>query len=169
MTFIYVVGIILLIQLCNLQIIHGEEYREESNTRLTRESTLEAARGNILDRTGNTIAGNSMGFALELYKSKISNQDLNTTILNMINVLEKNGDSYVNSFPISINPYEYQFSSEEKLAAFKKEYKIPENARAEEAFQILKEKYEIQYEDPQEARKIMAVRYEISQKGYSST
>ena len=38
----YLVGIVLLVQLFNLQIVHGAEYREESNTRLTRESTLEA-------------------------------------------------------------------------------------------------------------------------------
>lgn len=46
---IYIVGILLLLQLFNLQIIHGKEYREQSNTRLTRESTLKAARGSILD------------------------------------------------------------------------------------------------------------------------
>lgn len=48
---IYIIGIVLLIQLFNLQIIHGAEYREQSNTRLTRESVLKAARGNILDQS----------------------------------------------------------------------------------------------------------------------
>ncbi len=38
--FTYIIGIILLIQLFNLQIIHGAEYRQTSNTRLTRESVL---------------------------------------------------------------------------------------------------------------------------------
>lgn len=33
-TIIYIVGIILLIQLFNLQIIHGAEYRETSNSRV---------------------------------------------------------------------------------------------------------------------------------------
>ena len=50
---VYILGMILLVQLFNLQIVHGEEYREQSNTRLTRESTLEAARGNVLDQSGN--------------------------------------------------------------------------------------------------------------------
>ena len=48
----YIIGIILIAQLFNLQIVHGAEYREQSNTRLTRESTLEAARGSILDSSG---------------------------------------------------------------------------------------------------------------------
>ena len=39
--FTYFIGIILIIQLFNLQIVHGTEYREQSNTRLTRESVLQ--------------------------------------------------------------------------------------------------------------------------------
>ena len=34
---VYIIGIILLLQLFNLQIINGKSYREQSNTRLTRE------------------------------------------------------------------------------------------------------------------------------------
>ena len=70
---VYILGIILLVQLFNLQIIKGQEYREQSNTRLTRESVLKAARGNILDRTGNPIVSNTMGFRLDLYKTKVDN------------------------------------------------------------------------------------------------
>ena len=86
--FTYVIGIVLIIQLFNLQIIHGAEYREQSNTRLTRESTLEAARGEILDRSGNVLVTSSQKFNLELYKSKIDNDTLNDSILKIINVLE---------------------------------------------------------------------------------
>ena len=44
---VYVVGVILISRLFNLQIVHGEEYRETSNTRLSRERTVEATRGDI--------------------------------------------------------------------------------------------------------------------------
>lgn len=57
-TVIYIIGIVLLIQLFNLQIVHGQEYREQSNTRLTRESVLKAARGSIKDRTGVDLVTN---------------------------------------------------------------------------------------------------------------
>ncbi len=53
---VYIVGAILIIQLFFLQIIKGKEYREISNARLTRESTIEAARGFILDRNGKILA-----------------------------------------------------------------------------------------------------------------
>ncbi len=165
-TFIYILGIILLLQLFNLQIVHGDEYREKSNTRLTRESTDVAARGSILDRNGNEIAGNSMGFSLELYKSKNDNATLNTTILNIIRVLEKNGDSYTDNFPININEdgtLYFNFDNENKIKSWKKKNKLEDKETAEECFYALKEKYEIQYEDKSEIRKILSTRYQIVQ------
>ena len=166
---VYIVGIILLVQLFNLQIVKGQEYREQSNTRLTRESVLKAARGNILDRTGNPIVSNSMGFRLDLYKTKVDNQTLNDTIFIIINILEKNGDKYADNLPITVQPFAFTSQDNEYIKNWKKKNKIDENASAEDCFYILKKKYEIQSDDVNEARKIMAIRYEISQNGYSST
>lgn len=166
---VYIVGIILLVQLFNLQIVKGQEYREQSNTRLTRESVLKAARGNILDRTGNPIVSNSMGFRLDLYKTKVDNQTLNDTIFKIINILEKNGDKYADNLPITVQPFAFTSQDNEYIKNWKKKNKIDENASAEDCFYILKKKYEIQSDDVNEARKIMAIRYEISQNGYSST
>ena len=69
-TIVYFIGAILIIQLFKLQIVNGAEYRETSNTRLTRESTIEAARGNIEDRNGNLLASTKTGYSIELYKTK---------------------------------------------------------------------------------------------------
>ena len=164
----YVIGIVLLAQLFNLQIVHGAEYREQSNTRLTRETTLEAARGSILDRTGNVLASSDMKFALELYKTKIDDETLNNSILSIIQVLEKYGISYDDDFPVTINPFQYTIEGE-TLANWKKTYDLDENASAEEAFYDFKERYEISNEDLTEARKIMSIRYQITTEGYSST
>lgn len=165
---IYIIGIILLVQLFNLQIVKGEEYRKQSNTRLTRETTIKAARGNICDRTGNKLVSTKMEFNLELYKTKIDNKTLNETILDMINILDKNEDTYIDNLPIKVEPFEF-VGSDEKIQSWKKTNKIQENLSAEECFYKLKQKYEIIQENVQDARKIMGVRYEISSKGYSST
>lgn len=162
------IGIVLLIQLFNLQIVHGEEYRQQSNTRLSRESTLEAARGNILDQSGNKLATTTLGYCLELYKTKIDTEELNNTLFKIVQVLEKNGDSYIDLLPIKINPFSFTMS-EEKAKEWKKNNNIEEEKTAEESFYILKEKYKITAEDINVARKIMTLRYEISKNGYSST
>ncbi len=166
---VYIIGIILIVKLFSLQIVHGAEYREESNTRLTRESTLEAARGDILDRTGATLVSSDMQFSLEMYKTKIDDNELNISILNMIQVLEKYGVSYPDSFPISINPYTFTIS-DENLAEWKENNDLDENISAEEAFNKFVDKYEItNTTNVEEIRKIIAIRYQISIEGYSST
>ena len=165
--FIYIIGIILLIRLFNLQIIHGEEYREESNTRLTRESVLEAARGNISDSTGNKLATTKLGYSLELYRTKIDTQELNNTLLRIVKILENNNDSYIDTFPIKIEPFEFTIGEEAQIK-WKEKNKIDKNKTAEECFYILKEKYKIENEDIKETRKIMTLRYLVAQNGYSS-
>ena len=164
----YIIGIVLLAQLFNLQIVHGAEYREQSNTRLTRETTLEAARGSILDRTGNVLASSDMKFALELYKTKIDDETLNNSILSIIQVLEKYGVSYDDDFPVNINPFQFTIEGE-TLSNWKKAYELDENISAEEAFYNFKDRYEISNTDVTEARKIISIRYQITTEGYSST
>lgn len=166
--FTYVVGIILIVQLFNLQIVHGAEYREQSNTRLTRESVLEAARGNILDKSGAVLVTSDAKFNLELYKSKIDTDTLNESILNIVEVLEKYQVSYTDSFPISIEPFSFKIEGD-KLASWKEANKLDDNSTAEEAFYYFKNKYKIKNESIVETRKILAIRYQITQEGYSST
>ena len=165
---VYIIGIVLLIQLFNLQVIKGDEYREQSNTRLTRETTLYAARGNICDRTGEKLISSKMQFDLCLYKAKIDNKTLNNTILNMINILEKNQDSYLDNLPIKVEPFEFSID-EESVKLWKSSNKLDESLSCEECFIKLKQKFEIENENVQDTRKIMGVRYEISSKGYSNT
>ena len=165
---VYIIGAILMLQLFNLQVVHGGEYRETSNTRLTRETTIKAARGNIDDCNNNKLVTNKMGFKIELYKTKIDNQTLNKLILDIIQLLENNGDKYVDNLPLEIKPYRFKYDNEEKIKEWKKEYSIKENSSPEEAFNILKKKYEINEENIENARKIMAIRYEINKNGYGS-
>jgi len=58
---VYAIGVILIFQLFNLQIVHGAEYRAKSNTRLTRESTIKAARGDVKDSSRKPIGNNRNG------------------------------------------------------------------------------------------------------------
>lgn len=165
---VYIIGIILLIQLFNLQIIHGKEYRETSNTRLTRESSIEAARGTITDRKGNVLAATKTGYSIELYKTKTDNESLNNTILKMVKLLESNNDSYTNNFPITAD-YKFTLSSDEAIQNWKKQYNISEKASAKDCVYRFRDKYEISNTDMQDVLKIIAIRYEITTKGYSST
>lgn len=166
--FTYAIGIILIVQLFNLQIVNGAEYREQSNTRLTRESTLEATRGEILDRSGNILVSSIQKFNLEFYKTKIDTNTLNNTILKIVNVLDKYGISYEDSFPIDKNTLEFKIS-DENLENWKKNNKINSNYTAEQTLYEFKENYDIENTDITEIRKIITIRYKIQKEGYSNT
>lgn len=165
---VYILGAILIIQLLNLQIVHGEEYRQQSNTRLTRMSEVEASRGDILDRSGNKLATVRVTYNVELYKTNIGTNELNSSILELVDLLEKNQENYQDTFPIKINPFEFTISGK-TLSTWKKKHEIDENATAEEAFYKFKQKYKIKNESIEETRKIICVRYRITTEGYSST
>lgn len=165
---VYLIGVVLIFQLFNLQIIHGREYRETSNARLTRESTIEAARGNIEDRNNTLLATTRTGYSVELYKTKNSNEQLNEVILKIVNLLEKNEDSYINNFPID-SDLKFKYTTQTGINNWKTKYKIPKETTVEECIQFFKNKYDIIQEDIQDVLKIIAVRYEITTNGYSAT
>mgnify|MGYP001072184263 FL=1 len=165
---IYAIGIIIIVKLFSLQIVNGEEYLEKSNSRLTRETVVKASRGNIFDCNGNILAGTKIKYSLELYKSKIETEQLNNTILNAINVLEKNSDTYIDEFPITINPIQYKFSDEEKTKNWLERKKIDVNSSAEQALNFYIEKYKLTNYSLEDARKIIAVRYGIEENGYTA-
>ena len=164
----YAIGIVLIVQLFNLQVINGESYREQSNTRLSRVSTIKAARGSILDRSGNELAGVKTENNIEIYKTNISNDELNEAALNLVNLMNQYQISYTDNFPISINPFTFTISGDE-LSKFKKKFKIEENADAETVFYKVKDKYQIKNDNIEDIRKIIAIRYIITTTGYSAT
>ena len=168
-TIVYIVGIILIVQLFNLQIIHGAEYRETSNSRLTRETVIKAARGSIKDRTGVELVTTGTSYSVEIYSTKADDEALNSAIEKLIEILEDNEDKFVDNLPIKVNPYEFTQETEEEQKTWKRNNDLAENLTAEQAFNALKEKYEVTTEDVELARKIIAVRYEISRNGYSNT
>ena len=74
---------------------------------------LKADRGNIKDNTGTLLAGVEAQNTIVLYKTKVSNQVLNDTILRLINLLSQNGDKYVDNFLMDVNPYRFKLTEEE--------------------------------------------------------
>lgn len=164
----YIIGTILIVRLFNLQIVNGSTYRETSNTRLSRESKIEAARGNIVDRSGNILATTTTTFNLELYKTKSDDESLNKCILNLVELLNKYKKEYPDNFPVNADITGFNIQGEE-LSKWLTKYKFNQNATPEEVVKYFKNKYKITNEDIKDVRKIIAIRYEITTKGYSST
>ncbi len=107
-----------------------------------------------------------MFYNVEIYKTKIDNETLNNTLLQVAKTLEENGDNYIDNFPIKINPYEFKNIDVE---SWKVANKIDSSFDAETAFNFFKDKYEVNADNVEDARKIITLRYLIEKDGYSNT
>ena len=165
---VYIIGTILIMKLFELQIIKGASYRELSNTRLSRESILEASRGEILDRSGNILATTTSSFNIEMYKTKTDDEALNESILKLVNLFEQNQIKYPNNFPVNDDCTGY-LQEGDTLKKWLAKYKLAENTSVEDTISYFAKKYGIKNKDIKETRKIISIRYEMTTKGYSST
>ena len=165
---VYAIGIIIISRLFVLQIVNGASYREISDTRLSRERILDASRGEIVDRSGNTLATTTNSFNLELYKTKSDNETLNNCILNLINLCDVYNIKYPDGFPVNSECTEFTIEGE-NLKKWLTKYKLSESTTPEETVNYFIKKYDISTNDIKQARKIISIRYEITTKGYSST
>lgn len=97
----------LVYRLFDLQIVHGESYMENFRLRIRKERSIQSTRGQIFDRNGNIIAYNELAYSViieDVYDSGSNkNEELNTTIYNLIHMIEENGDSVINDFSIVID------------------------------------------------------------------
>ena len=164
---IIIIGIIYIIKLYNLQIVNGESYRAQSEKRLIRTVDTYAPRGNIYDRNGKLLVTSKIAYKLAIYKTKITTEALNKNLLRIANILIKNGDKYNNSFPIDLDTFEY-LKSEDYISQWKKENKIDDNFEVNEVIDFFIDKYKLSEYSIEDAKKIIALRYEITQQGYSS-
>ena len=163
---VYIIGIIILIKLFDLQIVHGEEYRDQSNTRLTRETTLKAARGNVLDTSGNKLVSTSITNNVEIYKTKIDTKTLNDALLLFAKTLEENNDTYIDQFPITVNPYAFKEGT--NAEAFKKSNSLSQEFTPEQVFEYFKKRYKVEANNVEDERRIITLRYAIELNGYSN-
>ena len=101
-----------------LQIIKGEEYAEEYELRIKKTEEIKATRGNIYDRNGNLLAYNELAYSITIEDptssdSSVSerNETINAILEQVLEIVEENGDSVINSFGITLDSSgNYQFS-----------------------------------------------------------
>lgn len=161
------VSIIYIITLFNLQIINGENYRSSSQNKMLRTEKISAARGDILDTNGIILATNKLSWNLLLYKVEVSTKEQNNAILEVINILESNGDKITSRFPVNENFTNFNFESEQEELSWKKDLKFKEEASFDDIIDIYIYRYELEEYDMLDAKKIIKVRYEAGILGYS--
>ena len=101
-----VLAFVLIYQLFQLQIIQGENYINEFQSRTTKTRVLKSTRGNIYDRNNQLIASNVLSYSLTFEDNgsydttREKNLTLNGVAYKVLRILSENGDSLSNSFHI---------------------------------------------------------------------
>ena len=97
------ISFLFIIQLFNLQVLNGSEYRERSEKRMVRTEKIEASRGEITDRNGIVLASSKLSFNVDLYKVRVTTSEQNESIAKLISILLSNGDKIYSTFPVNDN------------------------------------------------------------------
>lgn len=150
-----------------LQIVNGMYYKNEAQKKLIRVNSIMAPRGEILDRYGKVLANNRPAFTVEITKTTDDEDVLNNSLQQIIEIFQKNNDKYKDNLPILSD--KFVFGSDSELIMWKKKYGISPNSTPNEAFVELRKKYHIDKElQNEDAKKVVALRYEMSEQGYNS-
>ena len=111
---------ILLRELFDLQIIQGENYKSEFQTRTTKTRVIKSTRGKIFDRNGKELAKNILSYSVTFedngsYETtREKNLTLNGVAYRVLQILKENGDSLSNTFHIILDQNgNYVFDVEE--------------------------------------------------------
>lgn len=119
---------VLIGRLFYLQIVRGEDYLENYELQIRRTNSTAATRGNIYDRNGNVLAYNELAYSVTIKDTMPADTDtdeynkiLNRTLNRVLELVEKNGDSVIDSFGIILNSageYEYAETNETRKLRF---------------------------------------------------
>ena len=94
-------------RLFDLQLVHGQEYMDSFQLMIKKERIVPGVRGNIYDRNGNLLAYNELTYSVtieDVYDDgRGHNRSLNNSINRMIEIIERNGDSIEESFPVELD------------------------------------------------------------------
>lgn len=102
---------ILLQRIFTLQIVNGKEYEDKYSLTIEKERILTGTRGSIYDRNGKLLAYNELSYTVTIEDSgvytgrKSKNSKLNAQLHDVIHMIEDNGDSLSNDFPIVMDKH----------------------------------------------------------------
>ncbi len=133
----------LVIRLFSLTIVNGEEWRNASdNIRVKQIYTL-APRGEILDRYGRVLAGNKPSFVVQIMRNNLIDEQINEIAIELLNILEENGDQYIDNFPILIEGDKFIYTYEKSVEKWLTSQGMSIDFSADKAFNELRVRYNI--------------------------
>lgn len=164
--FLVVAILLFTIRAYSIQVSNASKYTDKTDgasSVLT--SVLKAPRGEILDCYGRQIAINRDGYNIVFNKAYVK-ENLNDVILTLVNLMQTHSAEWKDELPMSLTaPYGYKEGEDtEKLI---KELELAHYATAENCFNEMVERYELEEYSKDDQRKIMGIRYSMELNDFS--
>ena len=152
----------------SIQITNAEELTDKNDgASAVLTSVLKAPRGEILDCYGRQIAINRDGYYIVFNKAYIGD-NLNDVILTLVNLMESHGAEWKDTLPLTPDaPYSFKADSESDIEKMLEILELAHYATAENCFNEMVERYELESYTTEEMRKIMGIRYSMTAADFS--
>ncbi len=151
-----------------IQIANAEQYTDKNDgaaSVLT--SVLKAPRGEILDCFGRQIAINRDGYNIVFNKAYIG-ENLNDVILTLVNLMKEHNAEWRDELPLDFNaPFGYKADSKDEISKLLEILELAHYATAENCFDEMVKKYELEKYSDADKRKIMGIRYSMTANDFS--
>jgi penicillin-binding protein 2 len=134
---------ILAIRLFGLTVVEGAQWGEAASNISIKSISTPAPRGEILDRYGRVMAGNILSFTVQFSSGDLTNEQINSVSRNLIRILEENGDSYYDNFPILIENGKFYYTYQKDIESWLESQGMPINFTAEQAFSEIRRRQNI--------------------------
>ena len=166
---------VFLLRLVQLQIIQGEQHLQDADDTITYEFNITAARGEVVDCYGRSLATNVAGYNLVINNLMLGDNDLNDTIKNLVEILRTAGDEWNDATPLSAPDEQgrYSFtavtdSEQNRLAELKETLGLQQYATADEVMARVIEEYELEGYEPEWQRILGGIRCQMKSEDFSN-
>lgn len=153
-------------QVFSLQVSNADEYIAQAKGISYRKAVIKAQRGEILDSNGREIAVNREGYNIVFNKAYFDMETANSTILKLINLLSDKDSEWTDNLPLEkTTPFEFVEGS--SVSTLKSNLGLAQYATAQNCFDEMVEKYNLENYSGATQRLIMGVRYSLDSANFS--
>lgn len=164
------------LRLFNWQVQNGSEYLEIANATSLSTVTIDAARGEILDKNGDPLATNTTTYKIIFKKPYMTDETANDTIHTLVELLEERKEKWIDELPIELDKdgnYAFEKARDEAIAFLKGKTFLNVNAytSAELCVKQLADLYDVDTNRYSKAEllRLLSVRYNMTMETFSTT
>ncbi len=160
------VFVIYTVRIVDLQIIDRDKYLAQANGISKQTSVIKAARGEILDTYGRPIAVNRDGYNIVFNMAYIDMDNINSTITILTNYLATKKCEWIDKLPLKDNE-SFKTKDNNKIAQLKTTLGLNSYATAQNCYDSMVTRYQLEGLNSKLQRTIMGVRYSMEISDFS--